>query len=239
MRTAFLIVFANLCAFSLGVVVSLWLLTARPDPTAPSLRVAPVASLATTTALSPVPARDTASSRALGTEPSDIASSSPSAQTTQPFATTDAATPSQAPSAIPVANQVAAPTMAQATGARPPTMPAPPDTQIVATAADMPPLAQAAAPSGKTAMVASAGASRRGRYFLQAGAFEDAANATRLAAQLKRFGYDARITPATFGGRTLLLVRVGGFGDREAVAETASAIRKRIGIPVLIVKTAQ
>jgi cell division protein FtsN len=250
MRTATLIIIANICAFSLGVVMSLWLLTARPDLVASAMRAAPVASSATERASSPTPPRDALSSDPRGGERSDIASSSLGAQQAAPAVfPAPAPAPGAAPNAAsgaasgawPGANAVVAPIVVPtAADAPPPTTPAaPPDAQAVATAADIPPAIRAAAPSGTVAAVASTGATRHGRYLLQAGAFQDAANATRLVAQLKKLGCDATITPATFGTRTLLLVRIGGFGEYGAVAETASLIRKRIGIPALIVKITQ
>ena len=222
MRTATLIIAANICAFSLGVVMSAWLLTARPDLVAPAMRAAPVASPAAAKAMPPTPPHAAASSGTPG------AAARPGPVAGPVSAVVSGANAAVAPLLLPTAT------------APPPTLPAaPPDTEIVATAADMALAKRAAAPSGKAPAFAAAGATRNGRYLLQAGAFQDAANATRLVAQLKKLGYDATITPSTFGAKTLLLVRIGGFGEYGAVAETASAIRKRIGIPALIVKIAQ
>lgn len=241
MRAAILIVFANISAFSLGVVMGVWLLAAHPGwmasplptPTLPTPTLPTPAPRVSPSALS-APAPSLAPAAALvgaeAAERPDAASPAPNAQAAPP---TPAALPlpGAASSATLAANQVAAPSP-------PPAAPAPLPRADTAPPAPGTSAERRAPPSAKEATPAAAGAGRNSRYLLQAGAFQDEANATRLAAELKRFGYKATITPATFGARTLLLVRINGFGDRTAVAETAAAIRKRIGIPVLIVRAA-
>ncbi len=241
MRAAILIVFANISAFSLGVVMGVWLLAAHPGwmasplptPTLPTPTLPTPAPRVSPSALSaPAPSLAPAAglAGAEAAERPDAASPAPNAQATPP---TPAALPlpGAASSATLAANQVAAPSP-------PPAAPAPLPRADTAPPAPGTSAERRAPPSAKEATPAAAGAGRNSRYLLQAGAFQDEANATRLAAELKRFGYKATITPATFGTRTLLLVRINGFGDRAAVAETAAAIRKRIGIPVLIVRAA-
>ncbi|WP_114913141.1 SPOR domain-containing protein [Acidibrevibacterium fodinaquatile] len=241
MRAAILIVFANISAFSLGVVMGVWLLAAHPGwmasplptPTLPTPTLPTPAPRVSPSALS-APAPSLAPAAGLvgaeAAERPDAASPAPNAQAAPP---TPAALPlpGAASSATLAANQVAAPSP-------PPAAPAPLPRADTAPPAPGTSAERRAPPSAKEATPAAAGAGRNSRYLLQAGAFQDEANATRLAAELKRFGYKATITPATFGARTLLLVRINGFGDRAAVAETAAAIRKRIGIPVLIVRAA-
>ena len=241
MRAAILIVFANISAFSLGVVMGVWLLAAHPGwmasplptPTLPTPTLPTPAPRVSPSALS-APAPSLAPAAGLvgaeAAERPDAASPAPNAQAAPP---TPAALPlpGAASSATLAANQVAAPSP-------PPAAPAPLPRADTAPPAPGTSAERRAPPSAKEATPAAAGAGRNSRYLLQAGAFQDEANATRLAAELKRFGYKATITPATFGARTLLLVRINGFGDRTAVAETAAAIRKRIGIPVLIVRAA-
>lgn len=241
MRAAILIVFANISAFSLGVVMGVWLLAAHPGwmasplptPTLPTPTLPTPAPRVSPSALSaPAPSLAPAAglAGAEAAERPDAASPAPNAQAAPP---TPAALPlpGAASSATLAANQVAAPSP-------PPAAPAPLPRADTAPPAPGTSAERRAPPSAKEATPAAAGAGRNSRYLLQAGAFQDEANATRLAAELKRFGYKATITPATFGARTLLLVRINGFGDRAAVAETAAAIRKRIGIPVLIVRAA-
>ncbi len=241
MRAAILIVFANISAFSLGVVMGIWLLASHPGwmasplptPTLPTPTLPTPAPRVSPSALSaPAPSLAPAAglAGAEAAERPDAASPAPNAQAAPP---TPAALPlpGAASSATLAANQVAAPSP-------PPAAPAPLPRADTAPPAPGISAERRAPPSAKEATPAAAGAGRNSRYLLQAGAFQDEANATRLAAELKRFGYKATITPATFGARTLLLVRINGFGDRAAVAETAAAIRKRIGIPVLIVRAA-
>lgn len=257
MRAAILIVFANISAFSLGVVMGVWLLAAHPGwmasplptPTLPTPTLPTPAPRVSPSALSaPAPSLAPAAglAGAEAAERPDAASPAPNAQAAPP---TPAALPlpGAASSATLAANQVAAPSpppSAAPPSAIPPSAIPPPAAPAPLPRADTAPPApgisaeRRAPPSAKEATPAAAGAGRNSRYLLQAGAFQDEANATRLAAELKRFGYKATITPATFGTRTLLLVRINGFGDRAAVAETAAAIRKRIGIPVLIVRAA-
>lgn len=247
MRAAILIVFANISAFSLGVVMGVWLLAAHPGwmasplptPTLPTPTLPTPAPRVSPSALSaPAPSLAPAAglAGAEAAEHPDAASPAPNAQATPP---TPAALPlpGAASSATLAANQVAAPSPPPS-AIPPPAAPAPLPRADTAPPAPGISAERRAPPSAKEATPAAAGAGRNSRYLLQAGAFQDEANATRLAAELKRFGYKATITPATFGTRTLLLVRINGFGDRAAVAETAAAIRKRIGIPVLIVRAA-
>ncbi|MGC8523634.1 MAG: SPOR domain-containing protein [Acidibrevibacterium sp.] len=247
MRAAILIVFANISAFSLGVVMGVWLLAAHPGwmastlPTPPLPTPAPRVSPSALSAPAPSLAPDAGLAGAEAAERPDAASPAPNAQAAPPA---PAALPltGAASSAILAANQVAAPSPPPS--AAPPSTIPPPTASAPQPKADTAPPApgtraeRRAPPSAKEATPAAAGAGRNSRFLLQAGAFQDEANATRLAAELNRFGYKATITPATFGARTLLLVRINGFGDRAAVAETAAAIQKRIGIPVLIVRAA-
>lgn len=247
MRAAILIVFANISAFSLGVVMGVWLLAAHPGwmasplPTSPLPTPAPRVSPSALSAPAPSLAPAAGLAGAEAAERPDAASPAPNAQASPP-APAALPLPGAASSAILAANQVAAPSPPPS--AAPPSAIPPPTAPASLPRADTAPPApgisaeRRAPPSAKEATPAAAGAGRNSRYLLQAGAFQDEANATRLAAELKRFGYKATITPATFGTRTLLLVRINGFGDRAAVAETAAAIRKRIGIPVLIVRAA-
>jgi cell division septation protein DedD len=247
MRAAILIVFANISAFSLGVVMGVWLLAAHPGwmasplPTSPLPTPAPRVSPSALSAPAPSLAPAAGLVGAEAAERPDAASPAPNAQASPP-APAALPLPGAASSAILAANQVAAPSPPPS--AAPPSAIPPPTAPASLPRADTAPPApgisaeRRAPPSAKEATPAAAGAGRNSRYLLQAGAFQDEANATRLAAELKRFGYKATITPATFGTRTLLLVRINGFGDRTTVAETAAAIRKRIGIPVLIVRAA-
>lgn len=77
----------------------------------------------------------------------------------------------------------------------------------------------------------------RGGYSIQLGAFQEAASAARMQADLKRYGYTATIGLGLSGQKTWHLVQVGGFADRSTAAEAAAAIQKRTGAAGLVIKT--
>jgi DedD protein len=70
---------------------------------------------------------------------------------------------------------------------------------------------------------AAARAEPLGAWIVQLGSFGELANAERLADRASTFGYAARVSAHTAGGRTLHRVRIGGFESRnEADAAVAS-----------------
>jgi cell division septation protein DedD len=82
----------------------------------------------------------------------------------------------------------------------------------------------------------AAASPRRGTYLLQVGAFQDAANAARLQAELKKDGYTASIVPSDASGKILKLVQITGFVDRYAAADAAAALQRETGIGALVMK---
>ena len=62
------------------------------------------------------------------------------------------------------------------------------------------------------------------RWYVQAGSFEDVANARRQADRVSSFGYEAHISTTVSGGRTLQRVRVGPQSSLERAEVIASSL---------------
>ncbi len=74
-------------------------------------------------------------------------------------------------------------------------------------------------------------------YLLQFGAFQEPANAARMQAVLKKYGYAAGIVPFTTSGKVLQLVQIGGFADRNAAAQVGANLQRDTGIDALVMKS--
>jgi DedD protein len=61
-------------------------------------------------------------------------------------------------------------------------------------------------------------------WYVQAGSFEDVANARRQADRVSSFGFDAQVFTTSAGGRTMQRVRVGPQSSRERAEAVASAL---------------
>jgi len=73
-------------------------------------------------------------------------------------------------------------------------------------------------------------------YYLQAGAFENIANATALHNRLTSEGYEVRLKTKIVDGTLLYLVWVGPYEERETAEDFARKIRAREGIKCYILK---
>ncbi|HEY5623954.1 MAG TPA: SPOR domain-containing protein, partial [Gammaproteobacteria bacterium] len=72
--------------------------------------------------------------------------------------------------------------------------------------------------------VQAVAAADTGGWYVQAGSFEDVANARRQAERVSSFGFDAQVSSTTAGGRTMQRVRVGPQSSRERAEAVASAL---------------
>jgi DedD protein len=228
MRPATLILGANVIAFALGVVVTVWIAStfglmrfsrapvvplAAPELSmaAPSASVAPariaVEQVVATPQVPPQPVPTVAAEPAIASSPAlgpiSVSATEPTAAVSSP--------PNGPAAAVPIVSDAPPPEAAQ--------VHAPPSTTQAATAASNP-----AAPA-----VA-------GRYILQLGAFRDAANAVQLQQTVRQRGFAARIVPLESVGGILNLVQIGGFADRIAAAAGATSLRRQTGIAALIMK---
>ncbi len=61
-------------------------------------------------------------------------------------------------------------------------------------------------------------------WYVQAGSYEDVANASRQADRVSGLGFEAHVSTFTAGGRTLQRVRVGPQSSREEAEAIASAL---------------
>lgn len=69
-----------------------------------------------------------------------------------------------------------------------------------------------------------------GSYVLQAGAFSSEENAQNLKSQIEAVGYPVEIKPKNVGGRTLYLVWVGRYVDRDAAGRATGLLESALGI---------
>jgi cell division septation protein DedD len=224
MRAIALVLAANLFAFVLGAVITLYvMIPARPalpsvSPTAASSTLGPEV----THTLVATPLADAAPPPAAAPAP---AAAAPPAAATAPIA---AAPPAAAPAAA-AASSAAAPV--------PATAPAPAASPSVAAPAPLPSL-EAPPATPAVAPAPAAASPRRGTYLLQVAAFQEPANAARLQAELKKHGYTASIVPSAVSGKILELVQITGFVDRYSAADAAAALQHETGIGALVMKPA-
>jgi len=119
-----------------------------------------------------------------------------------PELTTPATTPVATPVATPPAEQsVATPPAAPVVATPPPSTPS------------------VAAPS------VAATSAVRGGYVVQLGSFSSRAGAERLAGEVRRRGFDVRVTEVRVGSRELHRVRVGATAPKDAADALASRLR--------------
>jgi tetratricopeptide (TPR) repeat protein len=69
-----------------------------------------------------------------------------------------------------------------------------------------------------------------GKFTLQAGAFSTRANAQNMKEQIETVGYSVAIQEKEIGGRTLYLVWVGRYIDREAASRAIGLLESALGI---------
>jgi cell division septation protein DedD len=102
---------------------------------------------------------------------------------------------------------------------------------------DQKPGVQSPAPPARLARLPSIPkiADRTG-YVLQLGAFADPAGAVRMQKDLKKRGYPTVLASSSDSGKTLRLVRIDGFLDRNEAARTAETLQSRAGIRSIIMK---
>jgi len=84
-------------------------------------------------------------------------------------------------------------------------------------------------PAGEPAVRSSPG----GRFSLQVGAFRQAENSARAVEQLIRRGYDAYVVEEG-RGRTMRVVRIGRYADREEARRAALDFRQREGQEAIV-----
>ena len=196
MHPAVPVLAGNMCAFTLGVMVTLWLI-AMPAKAPPAPVVAGHAA--------------TAPGHAAAAE------DHPHVAVASPTAVATAAPIASATTAAQVVDQRAAPVLASGSA-------------TLSAAVSPAPAAPTPASSG------TKGASR-GAYLLQFGAFSEADNAKRMQADLKKYGYAADVVPVVAGSTAWLMVRLDGFPDRNAAAETAAALQHDTGIGALMMRS--
>ena len=100
---------------------------------------------------------------------------------------------------------------------------------------------EAAAPAAggtSRAVVAAAGGNRPAvvptRYTVQVGAFEEAAGAERLRAELQRKHYPSYVRVKTVEGKTWHRVRVGPFASRDRAEDAARELEEREGLHAFV-----
>jgi DedD protein len=121
-----------------------------------------------------------------------------------------AAPPRGAPVPAPVPAPAVAPAATAASAAKPPEAQPPPRAAP-----------SVASPPAQAASRAPAGAA----YVVQVGSFSSRAAADRLAADLRRRGFDSSVSGTKAGGRQLYRVRVGPARDRNAAGALASRLK--------------
>lgn len=105
-----------------------------------------------------------------------------------------------------------------------PTSPPQRQTSEVTTSATTPVATPPAAPVVATAPPSTPSAVRGG-YVVQLGSFSSRAGAERLAGEVRRRGFDVRVTEVRVGSRELHRVRVGATAPKEAADALASRLR--------------
>lgn len=93
----------------------------------------------------------------------------------------------------------------------------------------------AASPSTQPDHATATGASDGGRYLLQAGAFQAAAQAEELKARIALLGLSARVEPAQINGKTIHRVRMGPYGTASDLADAKRKL-ERGGLPAMAIK---
>ncbi len=110
-----------------------------------------------------------------------------------------------------------------------PTSPPQRQTSEVTTSATTPVATPPAAPVVATAPPSTpsvaAPSAVRGGYVVQLGSFSSRAGAERLAGEVRRRGFDVRVTEVRVGSRELHRVRVGATAPKEAADALASRLR--------------
>jgi cell division septation protein DedD len=208
-RTASLIIVANILSFMLGVVITLWLTNvwfalSPAQPVTPVAETLPKLSVPPTgTVTQVVPQFRTGASKS----PSD----NEKTKTAEPPRAAEppaAATPSAASSAsrLPAAAASSAAILPQAGPAN------------------------AVAP----ATVAETQGQGGGSFMLWFGAFAEPGNAALVQKALQKYGYTAAVVPYSVGGKVLRLVQVAGFVDRNAADEAAVSVQRQAGIGALM-----
>jgi cell division septation protein DedD len=210
-RTASLIIVANILSFMLGVVITLWLTNvwfawspARPGtPAAETLPKPSVPSTGTVAQVVPQ----------FRTGPSKSPSDNEKAKTAGPPGAAEppaAATPSAASSA----------------------------SRLPAAAAPAAAILPQAGPANAVAPAAVAETQGQGSGFmLWFGAFAEPGNAALVQKALQKYGYTAAVVPYSIGGNVLRLVQVAGFVDRNAADEAAVSVQRQAGIGALVTRS--
>ncbi|WP_245986620.1 SPOR domain-containing protein [Azospirillum thermophilum] len=85
---------------------------------------------------------------------------------------------------------------------------------------------------------AASGPVPAGRYTVQLGTFQQAANADALVTKLKAQGFQAYAVSWTDGAqRSWRAVRVGGYGDQSAAKQAAGEVKAKTGLDSIVVST--
>ncbi len=213
MRTLFLIIAAELLAFMLGVLMTIWLGNVR--------FVLPAARPATPTAVT--------LSR-LAVPPAKSA-----AQVVAQFPAGAAKSASE----IVKAKAASGPQAAQMTAAAPPPAASSPSGMPAAVAASSASVSQATgSPDAATkAAIPEAGNMDGGAFILWFGVFAEPANAALVQKALQKYGYAATVVPYSIGGKVWRVVQLGGFADRDDADEAAVSVQLEAGIGALVTKS--
>ncbi|EIJ33954.1 SPOR domain-containing protein [Thiothrix nivea] len=86
---------------------------------------------------------------------------------------------------------------------------------------------KAAAAKAKDLAATPAANAGKGNFSIQVIASSDKAKAEGVATPLRADGYDARVSPANVGGKTVYRVSIGGFTDRAAAEATQAKMKSR------------
>lgn len=86
---------------------------------------------------------------------------------------------------------------------------------------------KAAAAKAKDLAAAPAANTGKGNFSIQVIASSDKVKAEGVATPLRADGYDARVSPANVGGKTVYRVSIGGFADRAAAEATQAKMKSR------------
>lgn len=98
-----------------------------------------------------------------------------------------------------------------------------------------PPVAPATAPVAPVAPTPPAAAAASPHYFLQAGAYGNAADADQLKARLSLLGFEVNILTAQEGEKTLYKVRVGPFKGLDELNSARTRLTQS-GMETILVK---
>lgn len=210
MRAAFLIIAADLIAFALGVVVTLWLMGAGSSLASinrlGALGAGPMAATASGSAADSATAKKAGASQVAGT------GSAPAPSTAK---SNDNAVAGGSQNAGTAGTSVTAP----ATGA----------------SSTAPPLVNE---SAAAVQASASGMSGSSAYVLLLGAFRTPANAASIKAAASAGGFVAKLVPTIFNGEVWQAVEIGHFTDRSSAFATAASLRLYTGLDSIVTKSA-